>query len=68
MTQQSRTKRSTRLGTKGGALCDSSLDKQISVRLSLKEYEEIVAAARSEGRTVSNYLRRLLIVIERKAS
>ncbi len=44
---------------KDGSVCDQ-LRKQLTVRLTVREYDEIVMAARSEGRTASNYLRRLI--------
>lgn len=40
--------------------CDKGLPKQAGVRLSESEYMELAAAARAEGRTLSNYIRFLL--------
>ena len=62
MKQPVRTKRNA----KGGAPCGPKLVKQLSVRLTVLEYERIVSLAKSEGRTASNYLRR--IVLKGKAS
>lgn len=65
MNQRKQSKRRVQI-KQGGAPCDLKLVKQLSVRLSLEEYQEVTAAAAAEGRTASNYLRWLLI--ERKAS
>lgn len=47
------------------APCDIKLSKQLGVRLSESEYEQVNARARSQGRTVSNILRRMLLGIEK---
>jgi len=47
------------------ALCDEKLVMQLAVRLSVAEYERITSKARSQGRTASNYIRRILLGIEK---
>jgi hypothetical protein len=53
-------KRSTSQSRKVGVSCDDKLVKQLSVRLSMDEYERIRSAAHRDGRTASNYLRKLI--------
>lgn len=45
--------------------CDEKLVKQLAVRLSVAEYDKVITTANSQGRTASNYLRRVLLGIEK---
>jgi hypothetical protein len=45
--------------------CDDKLTKQLGVRLSVVEYQKVLTTAKLQGRTSSNYLRRVLLGIEK---
>jgi hypothetical protein len=61
----SKSKRSSSKSEGRVSPCDEKLVKQLAVRLSVAEYNKVVKAANSQGRTASNYLRRVLVGIEK---
>ena len=65
MATRNKSKRST--SQSGGRVepCDDRLTKQLGVRLSVVEYDRVLAVAKLQGRTSSNYLRRVLLGIEK---
>jgi hypothetical protein len=50
----------TRLN-KRGATCATRLLKQLPVRLSVEEYEWVIATAKSEGRPAANFMRHRIL-------
>ncbi len=65
MATGTKSKRSTSQSGRGVAPCDDKLTKQLGVRLSVVEYNRILSVAKLQGRTSSNYLRRVLLGIEK---
>ncbi len=65
MATATKSKRSSSKSEGRVAPCDDKLPKQLGVRLSEAEYEQVNARARSQGRTASNLIHRILLGLEK---